>query len=183
MKNLNELVKEYKNKKNNQVFELILKILKKDIEKKSEMVYQKLKCYQIEKEDIKQELYIRILNIIESYDPKEPFENYLFSSLKFWMPKLVKEDIINYESLYKTDEETGEEVVIDIEDKNEENICSSLTLEDIFRVCKTKEEKAVCKLLLNNPNISQEEIAKELKTYQMNISRIINELRERLKRF
>jgi len=183
MKNLTELVREYKNKKDNQIFEAILKIIGKDIEKKVELIYQKLKYYKKEKEDIKQELYMKILNIIESYDPKEPFENYLFSCLKHWSPKLVEEDTINYEPLYKVDEETGDEIIINVENKTQENIDSNIVLEEIFKECKTKIEKKVCELLIENPDMSQEEIAKECKTYKMNISRIINKLRKRLKIF
>jgi RNA polymerase sigma factor (sigma-70 family) len=180
MVNLTELVKNYKKTKNNQTLEQILKIINKDIEKRVELIYRKLKFYQIEREDIKQELYIKILTLIDTYDPKEPFENYLFSSLKNWKPKLSKDDTINFEPLYKLNEETGEEVELNIEDKKQTNVDSGITLEEIFKECKTEEERKICQLYLENPEITEEELAKKLGTYKMNISRIINRLRKKL---
>lgn len=183
MTNLTELVKEYKLTKNNQLFEQILKIIDKDIKKRIEITYRKLKYYKIDKQDIQQELYIKILNLIDTYDPKEPFENYLFSCLKHWKPKLSKDDTTNFESLYKLDEKTGEEVEINIEDKNQTNIDSNIILEEIFKECKTENEQKICELYLKNPKITEEEIAEKLGTYKMDISRILNKLRKRLKRF
>jgi len=180
MEKLTELVRQYKQNKDNKLLDKIFKMLNTDIKKRVELVYRKLKYYKIEKEDIKQELYIKILTLIESYDPKEPFENYLFSCLKYWKPKLSKDDVTNFKSLYDVDEETGEVSEINIEDKKQNNADYNIILEEIFKECKTDLERKVCELLISHPGISQDQIAKKLGTYQFNISRIINKLRKRL---
>lgn len=183
MTNLTKMVIDYKKNKDNNLLENILKTINKDINKRVEIIYKKLKYYQIEKDDIRQELYIKILNIIENYDTKCPFENYLFYSLKFWKPKLKKDDIINFESLYKIDETTGEELEIEIEDKKSNKTISNFTLEAIFKECQNELEIKICKTYLENPKITEEELAEKLGTYQKNISRVINRLRKRLKKF
>jgi len=182
MTNLTNLVRQYKQKKDNKILENIYKLINKDIEKRVELIYRKLKYYKIDKVDIKQELYIKILSIIDRYNPKEPFENYFYSCLKYWKPKLKKDDIINFESLYKVDDESGEEREIDIV-HNYQKIDSKITAEDIFEKCKTKLEKKVCGLLLENPRITQEELAVKCKKTQRTISRVINGLRNKLKYF
>lgn len=183
MSKITELVIKYKQTKDQKVFEALLKLIKRDIEKRVEIIYRKLKFYQIDKTDIKQELYIKILKIIDNYDIREPFENYLFSSLKYWQPKLIKDDFIHFESLYNIDERTGEELEIDIEDKKQTNIDSNLSLEIIFKECKTETEKLICKMYLENPKITEEEIGSALKMTRQNISLILKKLRKRLKKY
>jgi len=183
MAKLTNLVKEYRRTKNNKILEDILILIKKDIAKRVELIYKKLKYYQIDKKDIEQELYIKILKTIKNYNEKLPFENYLFYSLKLWQPKLKKEDLIHYESLYKTDETTGEDLEIEIEDNKQNNSNSKIVLEEILKECKTDIEKKICISYLENPKITEEELAQKLGTYQKHISRIINGLRKRLKKF
>jgi RNA polymerase sigma factor (sigma-70 family) len=182
MSNLTNLVRQYKQKKDNKILENIYKLINKDIEKRVELIYRKLKYYKIDKVDIKQELYIKILSIIDRYNPKEPFENYFYSCLKYWKPRLTKDDIMKFESLYKIDNETGEEKEIDITEITKETNNFNLTLEDIYRICKKESERKICKLYLINPNITEEEIGKELKMTKQNISLILNKLRKRLKK-
>ena len=112
MAKLTNLVKEYRRTKNNKILEDILILIKKDIAKRVELIYKKLKYYQIDKKDIEQELYIKIL-----------------------------------------------------------------------KECKTDIEKKICISYLENPKITEEELAQKLGTYQKHISRIINGLRKRLKKF
>jgi DNA-directed RNA polymerase specialized sigma24 family protein len=180
---LTNLAKEYKVKKDNRVLEQILKIIKRDIEKRVELIYRKLEHYQIDKKDIKQELYIKILSILHNYDIREPFENYLFSSLKYWKPKLTKDDTISFESLYKSDENSGEELEIDIEDKRQTNTDSNIILEEIYKECKNEIERKILNCLLENPGLSHYDLEKELKIPRRTITSIINRLREKLKKF
>lgn len=183
MEKLTELVRQYKQNKDNKLLDKIFKMLNTDIKKRVELVYRRLKYYKIEKEDIKQELYIKILTLIESYDPKEPFENYLFSCLKYWHPKLSKEDVTHFKSLYDVDEETGEVSEINIEDKNQSNIDSNMILEEIFKECNTENEQKICEIYLGNPDVTTAEIGKKLGMTKQNISLILKKLRKRLKKY
>ena len=183
MKNLNKLAIKYKKTNNKNTLTEIFNILQPIINKKVNSIYFKLRYYKIEKLDIQQELYIKIIQIIKNYDTEKPFENYLNSSLKNWKPKLSAEDKIRYESLYKKDKETQTETEIKIEDDNQEEIDSNLKIEDILNQCQTKNERKICELYLENPNITERELAKKCGTYQRAISRILNRLRKRLKKF
>jgi RNA polymerase sigma factor (sigma-70 family) len=135
-------------------------------------------------EDVENDLWLEILRSIENFDITKDFNTYLFADLWEWIPSFITKDFVkslSNKSLTQKDEE-GNEIQIDITDDQEEPQ-KKPTLQDILKVCQTDIEKKVCELYLNNPNLSQEEIAKELGTYKMNISRIINKLRKRLKKF
>jgi DNA-directed RNA polymerase specialized sigma subunit len=82
-------------------------------------------------------------------------------------------------SLTKVDDE-GNEVQIDISEEKKE---TKPYLQEILKICQTDMERKVCELYLKNPNISQEKIAQKLGTYKMDISRIVNRLRKKLKIF
>jgi len=181
MDNLNELVNQYKKTQDDKIFEQILVILQPKLRKKVDFIYNKLKYYKIELKDIQQELYLKILKIINEYNPKEPFENYFFSSLKTWLPKLQIEDIINYELLFKINEE-GEEIEINVGNKHFKKSNTNLNMEDILHECISDNEKKICQLYLENPDITEEEIGKELKMTKQAISLIIKKLRNRLKK-
>jgi DNA-directed RNA polymerase specialized sigma24 family protein len=181
MTKLEDLVKQYKRTKNKKILNEIFIILEPNIKKKTNYVYGKLKSYKLEKSDIRQELYIKIMQIIEEYKMKDPFDNYLYSCLKTWQPEMKVEDVMQYESLYNKNQETGEETEERFRDKSPEEIISNLTIEDIFNECKTENEKKICEMYLENPTITEEELGKKLKMTHQNISLILIELRKRLK--
>jgi RNA polymerase sigma factor (sigma-70 family) len=140
-----------------------------------------------EYKDVEQDLNLEILKLIDSFDVEiGDFNSYLFSSLWDWRPSFITLDFvesINHNSLFKMDE-AGEEQDLNVEDKkSQEKIKSNLNIEDILNKCETVVEKNICELLLENPNLSQDDLAKKLGTYKMDISRIIKKLRKRLKIF
>jgi RNA polymerase sigma factor (sigma-70 family) len=137
-----------------------------------------------EYEDVEQDLLLVILQMINKFTPEKEFNNYLYTTLWEWMPTFFTKDFvksITNKSLTQEDEE-GNETQIDIPDYSGETK-SKPSFQEILKVCKTDMEKKVCELYLENPKLSQEEIAEKLGTYQRDISRIINKLRKRLKKF
>jgi len=178
---LEKLVKEYKINKSDEDFLKIYKLINTEIEKKAGFLCHKLKDFKVTQKDICQELYFKIWDIINKYDSSKSFKNYFNSCLRNWSPYVFKEDKRNYESLYKADSETGEESEIEIEDKKSGNIISSLIIEDILNQCKTENEKKICQLYLNDFNITEEEIGKEMNMTHQNISLILKGLRKNLK--
>jgi len=135
-------------------------------------------------EDVENDLWLEILRTINNFDITKDFNTYLFSDLWEWIPSFITKDYVkslSNKSLTQQDEE-GNETQIDIPDE-QEKIKSKPSIQEILKVCQTDMEKKVCELYLENPNLSQEEIAEKLGTYKMNISRIINKLRKRLKIF
>jgi len=176
---LGELVREYKKKKDKKLLIQIFEKLQPTINKKANFICNELKKFNIEISDIKQELYIKIMEIIKNYNVEESFEKYFFASIWTWQPEIQIEDTINYESLSKSNEE-GEPMEINIEDIRSEKPDANLAIEDILSECKTENERRICQLYLENPDISQEEIGKKLEITHQAISKILLEFRKRL---
>jgi RNA polymerase sigma factor (sigma-70 family) len=178
---LEKLIKQYKISKEDRIFKQIYKLLLPIVQKKANSIKKQMEYYKIGKEDIQQELFLKILQIIEKYNPKEPFGDYFYTSIWNWKPKLKTEDTKQHESLFETNEE-GNEEILEIEDKNSQ-IESNLNIEDILNECKTENEKKVCKLYLEDLTISEEDLGKILGMTHQNISLILIELRKRLKKY
>jgi RNA polymerase sigma factor (sigma-70 family) len=181
-KEITDLIKEYKITKSKILMEKIFILLDPMIKIKSKSVHYLIRKYKLEVEDVKQELCLKILQIINEFNPEKSFENYLFSCLRRWQPVLKKEDRTKYKSLYYINQTTGEEEEEKFTDNLGQKPTQNLIIEDIFKECKTDIEKQICKLYLEYPKISEAEIAEKLGTYQKDISRVINGLRKRLKK-
>jgi len=179
---INELIIQYKKTKDDKIFNKLLELLQSFIKIKVNKLYIKLKHYQIEKEDIEQELLLIVLKLIENYDTTKPFFPYFYSTISKWYFRMNEEDKINFNSLYKIDETTGEEIEIEILNEQKLNPDTNLKVEDIFKKCKTKNETKICEMYLANPQITEEEIGIKLQMTQQNISLILNKLRKRLKK-
>jgi len=137
-----------------------------------------------EYQDVENDIWLEILRNINNFDITKDFNTYLFSCLWEFIPSFITKDFIkslSHKSLIQEDEE-GNETQIDIPEEQEETKPKP-SIQEILKVCKTDIERKICKLLLESPNLSQEELAEKLGTYQMDISRIINKLRKRLKKF
>lgn len=140
-----------------------------------------------EYKDVEQDLNIEILRLINNFDESVgDFNSYLSSSLWDWRPSFITLEFvesISCISLQKFDEK-GDEQNLDIEDKkSHQKIKSNLNLEEILNECKTDNEKEICQLYLARPNITEEEIGKELGMTKQNISLILKKLRKRLKNY
>lgn len=196
--NLTKLVRQYKKEKNSKILEEIFNLLNKQLNQKAKYIFYKQnfliegkKCklkelHRIDFEDIEQELKLTVLELIKNYNPRKPFENYLNHTLKFWFPKVMRQKekrnelaIKNESEIYDEETETG--VKFDnfsaFEPKKEE----PLNLSKMFGEL-TKKEKRLIKLLIKNPNQNQSQLADRLRVSQMEISRILGELRDKYKK-
>jgi len=235
MKNLNNLVIQYKETKDKKILDEIFDNLKSLIEKKARFIFYRKKyplnmynkCHYCKEckndkqlkdmikeeerrrtceeckecicnrgffnlrennlctyEDVVQELNMEILKMINN-DSIKDFDAYLISALWHWHPPFLTLDFvesIKHRTMSKIDENEEEEEV-DITDEKVLKPDTNFNLENIFGVCVTENEKKICEMYLENPQITQEEIAEKLGTYKMDISRIINKLRKKLKKF
>jgi len=137
-----------------------------------------------EYEDVENDLWLEILRTINNFDITKDFNTYLFSDLWEWIPSFITKDFVkslSNKSLTQEDEE-GNETQIDIPEEQEE-ANSKPSIQEILNMCKTDIEKKICELYIENPILSQEEIAEKLKMTQQNISLTLNKLRKRLKKY
>jgi len=135
-------------------------------------------------EDVENDLWLEIIRIIEHYDVTRNFNTYLYACVFDYRPSFLTKDFIKsikHRSLTHVNEE-GEEVERDIPDVRETNTVNhTLSMSEIFSVCKTDREREVLAKLLKNNEMSQEEIASEIGIGQQAVGKIISKLRTRLK--
>ena len=172
MINLNELVLKYKKSKDSKILEQIFKELEPNLEKKTNYVFNKLKFSKLEKNDIKQELYVTVLKIIKDYNIKKPFENYLFSGLKNWLPEIAKEDTTYYQPLY--------EVPIEKCQTNIRESLEEVNIDEIFKNL-TKQEKKVVEILAKNPEFTHSQIGETIGVTRQRIEFILKNIRKKVK--
>ncbi len=189
---VNQLIKEYKEKREekilNQVFEILLPLIKD----KAKYVYshwfninginvnlrvQKL----MEVDDIIQELNLLIIELVGRIDINLPFTNYLFSSLENWTPNCMRSE--EFLARIKTFPSTaiskeGGDYIDSIDDLNTKSPNFDGTFEEL-----TDKENEITKIMFENPGITQEEIAQKLKISQQRISFLLSKIRKKIKTF
>lgn len=188
MKNLTGLVKQFKKSKEEKILNEIFINLKNKIEDKAKFVFYKqnffgkkndLKLCQLKQEtlfDVIQDLNLLVLKLIQRYNTKKPFENYLNYSLKLYRPSFINADFmknLKTQSIYYTNNEGEEENIAE-----EKPIIESKKIE--FNEPLTEREREVFDLFKNNLNITQEEIAKELGLSQQSISLVIASIKNKV---
>jgi len=134
--------------------------------------------------DVKNDLVLKVLELIKQFDVTRDFYTFFGAVLFDWRPSFITQDFIksfSHQRIYNEIE--NNEIECNLEDKKESPSTSSLTIEEIFKKCKTNIERQICKLSLDNPNITKEELAEKLGIYKMKVSRIMIGLRKRLKIF
>jgi RNA polymerase sigma factor (sigma-70 family) len=130
--------------------------------------------------DVENDIWLEVLRVIENFDITKDFNIYLFSCLWEFIPTFITKDFVkslSNKSLTQQDEE-GNETQIDISD---EKIEEKLSLEDILKVVKTKREKEVIHLFLNDKTMTQEKAGELLGISHQAISLILKKLQKRLK--
>jgi len=133
-------------------------------------------------EDIIQELNLLILELLNNYDARRPFKNYLFYTLKVWKPYCIKD--VNF--IKRLDDTNESELPIIDEQEVTLNILGShiskepIELEDLFENL-TEIEKKVINLKRVNPKINQSQIAKNIGVTQQRISQILTNLKKKCK--
>jgi len=143
----------------------------------------------IDLEDIIQECNLFILELLEKYNPKKPFENYLFSSLKDWRPECIRNynfmqdvDTINESNLPKLENTnlTLDNMLLKEADKTEEELQEeNIEMEDLFKKL-TKKERNFLKTKKEYPDANQSQIAKIIGVTPQNISLILKSLKKKL---
>jgi len=135
-----------------------------------------------EYEDVENDIWLEVLRTIENYDITKDFNIYLFSNLWEFIPSFITKDFVkslSNKSLTHLDEE-GNETQIDVPEEKEE---TKLSFEEILKECKTKREKELINLFLNDRTMTQEKAGKILGISQQAISLIFNKLQKRLKKY
>lgn len=187
--NLEKLVKNYKRKKDIYILDQIFKNLNNILNEKASYIFYKQTFFgkeeiklcdtkQIELDDVKQELYLEVLRIINEYNIRLPFENYLYSNLKLWKPKFINADFLkNFktQSIYQTNDEGEEENLAD-------NMSSPEPLNIEFNTPLTEKEQEIWELLQGDLHLSQEEIAEELSISQKSVSNLISSIKKKLQK-
>lgn len=193
MKTLNELAVEYNQKKEGAVLLEIYKKLEKTITEKAKFVfYQKKFRYgiklvntkQVDFEDIKQELYLEILRLLNNLDPKKSFETYLYSTLWNWdASRIINQDFYNQlknVNMITADEADEEDTPIIDTIATLPKFDEEEEIEHLFTKL-TSTEKKIIEILRLNSKIKQPELAKILKVTQQAVSKIFVSLRKKYK--
>jgi RNA polymerase sigma factor (sigma-70 family) len=189
MKELNELIKQYKKTKDHQLLNQIFEVLKNIIKKKAEFLfYQKtfkfgkyefklVDTKQVELNDVKQELNLELLRMIKDWKGKQPFENYLFASLWNWRPKFVNKSLIQETfNIHEIDED--EDSKIDNIPAEPEEIKEDINIDEMFSDL-TEIEKKIIILLKDNPELNQSELADIIGVTQQRISELMTNIRKK----
>lgn len=189
---LDQLVKQYKKKKDRNILDHIFKILySRIIEKANYVFYEqtfninncKFKLVDVKKvelNDVIQELSLEIIEWINNFVPIAPFSHFLNQCLESnkWRPKFLDVDFIknlNTQSIYQTNEEGEEENLAD-------KISTSEPINVEFKSPLTKIEQEVWELRQEDLHLSQKEIAEELGVSQKTVSNVIASIKRKLQK-
>jgi len=136
----------------------------------------------LELEDVAQELNLKILELLNNYNVKKPFRNYLFYTLKRWRPSCIR-DINFIRELNMTHESdlshrNGKKITLDmLAVSNPEEV---VEVDDLFDNM-TEFEKKVVNLKLEYPTKNQSQLAKMLGVRQQKLSEILADLKKKCK--
>jgi len=188
MKKINELVKEYKKTKDSQILNKIFEVLKNIIKTKSEFIFYqrtfKMGKYefrlvdtkQCELNDVKQELNLEILRMIKDWKGKQPFENYLFTSLWNWRPNFVNKKLIQH--MFNVHEDDEEDSKVNNIPAEPTEIEEEINIDEMFSNL-TDIEKKIVILLKDNPELNQSQLAETIGVTQQRISELLLNIRKK----
>lgn len=134
-------------------------------------------------EDVENDLWLEILRIIKNYNITKNFDTYLYASLWEWRPSFVNKNLLKeIETRSLTRSEECDSISEDVPDytSGEQNQLG-WKIEEIERICKTKNEQLVLSILLSNNRLNQEEIATKANLTRQTVSKIIKTLRKKIK--
>ncbi|MFA5154773.1 MAG: hypothetical protein WC554_19665 [Clostridia bacterium] len=186
MKTLNNLIIEYKNKKEEKTLNKIFVLLQKTIHDKSTYIFYRKKFHKNNKwfrlcelgtitiDDVENELRLLILELINKTDINKPFDKYLYSSIWNWG-----------DSLLYLCEETNKTNISDNEEYFSSNLSKNPDIEiyNLERIKMTEQEKIIVEKLKINPKIKQSQLAERLRVTQARVSQIIKKLRIKIKKY
>jgi RNA polymerase sigma factor (sigma-70 family) len=130
--------------------------------------------------DVEQELNLKVMELLNKYDARKPFENYLFATLKNWRPTFIQN--LNFTKGLNT---VNESDLADINDKHSslDEVVSvmpeeEIEIDDLFANL-TEEEKKFIELKKKFPHKNQTEIATILGVTQQRVSQILIDLKKK----
>ncbi|HUS50125.1 MAG TPA: winged helix-turn-helix transcriptional regulator [Candidatus Paceibacterota bacterium] len=192
MKNLNELVKQYKKTELQETFSQIFELLEETIVKKAKYVFYKQRFFsdeslklcdtkKVELEDIKQELRLEIIEWINRCKRSLPFDKYLYSNLWNWKPKSINKDFLEslkIISIYRKTEEGEDENVIERIPTPEQKIEDLTNYDEMFENL-TIIEKMIINILRENSKATQQQIAEIIGVTQQQIVKYLKKIRKK----
>jgi predicted XRE-type DNA-binding protein len=192
MNNLNQLVITYKQTKDNNLLNKILKTLMPLIIKKSTYLFYRKKYNQHDKifylyelgtitlEDIKQELSMFTIKTINKYEykPKFNFISYYLYCIWHWGKNLIKLcDEYKKVSYNKENEQ-------DYSSENSEPFSlPDIDIYNLERLKTTKQELIIMEMIKDNPKIKQSQMAERLGVTQSRVSQIVKKLRKKIRKY
>lgn len=197
MTTINDLAIEYKVTKSNKLLEVILKKLNRVIKVKASYIFYRqlfrmrgitfnlYKSKIVDLEDVRQELTLFTMKLLESFDGKRDFKKYYFTSIWKWRPVFLNKGV--YLRLKEVQEVPNEMAnsysLVDSIKPSEDK--TNINLDDILNTLSTKEEKNVIRLMYLNPTMKFIDVAKELKYSPSKVTRIVQGIKKNkvIKRF
>ena len=144
--------------------------------------------------DVYNDLYLTVLEMINKFIPEKEFDNYFYTSLWEWKPSFINQNFVKSllnKPLTKSNEEGEEYELIEVAEDSEIDKINlkqeaRLKYEEIviklLSLCQTKTEKTVVNLFLNDKKMTQEKAGAILGFTQSYISLILKSLRKRFKK-
>lgn len=131
--------------------------------------------------DVKNDLILKVLELIEQFNITKDFYTFLGVILFDWRPSFITQDFIKsllHKKFYMEIE--GEEIEVNTKDTKTKPIKNNFVIDTIFKICKTKREKDLINLFLNDKRMTQKKAGKLLGITQQAISLIFNKLQNKL---
>ncbi len=185
---LEQLAKKYVETKDTNLFISIFKLLEPLLKKKASFIfYQKVfrgnfKLVDMKQnylEDVRQELNLEVINLLNKYNPKKSFGTYLVSSLWKWTPKFTRKNkfykYLKNKSINAVDNDGTEFSILD--NISQEEVSSDNFIEIFENLTKT--ETKILNLYQENIHINQSEIAEIIGVTQQRIDQIISGLKKK----
>ena len=180
---VNELAIKYKETKDIQYRDELIKQLWKTIKYKASYTYYRKKfrlrniifnlydSQLIEIEDVQHELYLFTIELLETFDGERDFKKYYFTSIWNWKPKFLNKEMYLKLKSSKLVDEDGNDALERVEFPDQDD--SYMYVDDILSFAKTKEEKQVLRLMYLNPTLKFTDIATRLGYSPSKITRIV----------
>ena len=192
---LNELAIEYKKNKDSQTLNEIFKLLLSKLDAIANNVFYTKKFFgdneivlsQTKKttlKDIKQDLYLFVLELIEKYDVTRPFENYVNTSIYLWKPSCININFLREMKITVSEtefeDEKGNSYLANLVGVDPTSINANNNYEGLFKKL-TSQEKMVLNILRKDSSLSQSVVARIIGVNEKRMSKIFLSLRKKYK--
>ena len=191
MKNLTDLVRQYKRTQSTIILGEIFQLIDDNLKKRAQYLFYQQKFQvgkksirlvdlkRMEFDDVLQDLRLRILELISQYDVKRPFENYYYTTLQFWFPKCLRNRDQREELGILTESEMKS-------NEDDSSVFDHLTTPAVYPIENieifdnlSEMEKKVVDLFFDSPDKNQQEVAEILGVTQQRVSELIMNIRKK----